>query len=508
VIVRELVAMFGIDFDQRGLRQAESGVGRLRNMLGGLGVSLSFGAAGYGLSKLADMASDVDEQMNVIQQTFQENTQGVLDWSKATGEAVGRSQFTLQKYAGSLGSLLTPMLDGNREKSAELSTTLSQLAVDLGSFFNVADDDVLVALRAGIVGETEPMRRLGVELTEASLSAFAAERGMKANLKTMTNAEKVQLRFAKIMADTVDKQGDAARTAQGYANSSKRLSETMKDLGIEVGQKLLPSFTSLVHWAIELAQSFSGIVKDSQLVEAGLITLGGLAAVLAVQFALANLPVILFAAGLAAVVLVVEDLMGALRGAKSVTGAFFEGLLGKEQWAEIRDTWKSFSEEIGNYVWEMLHPGQTMPRAKTADLNSEVEAPKGGLVSRLGAVLPQSARNALDEFAGRGGQGTPEQRAAGERVQASLKNASLGSFFAAMIGNGSPFAETLANAKPAPSLTAGPAVASAGPSVSIGDVNVHVGAGATPDAVREGERAAQRVQDRRTRDLARTATGY
>lgn len=508
MIVRELVALFGIDFDQRGLRQAESGISRLRSSLSGLGVSIGFGAAALGLTKLVDMASDVDEQMNVVQQTFQENTQGVLDWSKATGEAMGRSEFTLQKYAGSLGALLTPML-GNRKASAEMSTTLSGLAVDLASFFNVADDDALVALRAGIVGETEPLRRLGVELTEASLNAWAVANGHKAITKSTTQAEKVQLRFAKIMADTVDKQGDAARTANGYANSSKRLSETLKDTWIAVGQKLLPGFTSLVHLAIELARSFIDVVQNSKLVEAGLVTLGALASVLAIQFALANLPVILFAAGIAAVVLVVEDLMGALRGAKSATGDFFEGLLGKEQWAEIRDTWKAFSEEIGNYVWEMMHPGEDMPRAKSNAIDSGTEAPKGGLVSRLGNVLPASAKSAIrSEFGVSEDGGTPEQRAAGERFQAALKEGSISTFLSGLLFGGTDLAGTLAKAQPAPSLSAPGAVASGGPSMTVGDVTVNVGAGATPDAVREGERAANRIQDNRTRNLKRSATGW
>lgn len=65
-----------------------------------------------------------------------------------------------------------------KEKTGELSTTFAKLAVDLSSFFNVSEKDALIALRAGIVGESEPLRRLGVQLNEAKIQNEAFRLGL------------------------------------------------------------------------------------------------------------------------------------------------------------------------------------------------------------------------------------------------------------------------------------------------------------------------------------------
>jgi hypothetical protein len=175
-----------------------------------------------------------------LNETFKEAVDGVRAWAQAAGKEVGRSQHTLEKYAGSLGAFLVPMLKGSREQAAEMSKSLSKLSVDLASFYNLADDDALARLQSGLAGETEAVRKLGVDLSEAGLQEFAHAKGITKKVQAMTMAEKIGLRYEKIFNDTTDKQGDASRTAGGYANTLKRLDETVLDLKVGIGEQLLP----------------------------------------------------------------------------------------------------------------------------------------------------------------------------------------------------------------------------------------------------------------------------
>ena len=66
----------------------------------------------------------------------------------------------------------------NRKEASKLSQTLVRLAVDLGSFNNISDSDALEKLRSGILGETEPLKALGVVINDATLSAKLMQMGL------------------------------------------------------------------------------------------------------------------------------------------------------------------------------------------------------------------------------------------------------------------------------------------------------------------------------------------
>jgi hypothetical protein len=375
MIVRELIATFGIDFDNRGAKRAESAMGSLKSGLSNLGIAFSAGAVAAGLGKFIGLASDVDENMNVLQQTFQEQTQGVLDWAKTTGDAMGRSEYSMREYAASLGAILAPTL-GNRKAAADMSTQVSGLAVDLASFFNMANDqDALERLRSGLLGSTEAVDQLGINLRVESLQAFAASRGITKTYKSMTEAEKVHLRFNKIMADTVDKQGDAARTGGGWAGSSKRLKDSLEDVGRAIGKKLKEPATEVVGVFGDLAKRFSEVAQQSNMVEGVLATLGALAVGFGIRMGLANLPLLLFAGGLALIFLAVEDLLTAFRGGKSVIGDFMTGLIGDTNWKRLSE----LPNKLGDVMFELGYGKERLKkegRKQTGAL--DLAAPFGG----------------------------------------------------------------------------------------------------------------------------------
>jgi hypothetical protein len=355
--IRELVVSIGTKLDGSSLkgteRQLSGAAANMQNLLaraleGGFIIGLAKGAIA-----MTKMASRVEETMNVINVSFEDNAQQVLDWSRQFASATGRSQYELQKTASDLGALLRPML-GSADAAAGMSTSLAELSVDLASFFNVADRDVLVALRAGIVGETEPMRRLGVNMLQTNLQAYALSQGIRKSWRSMTEAEKVTLRYQYLMEQTALIQGDAARTATSYENSSKALSAALTDLGTGIGLKILPFMTKLTRAGAWVVRTFENVVAKSRIAEAGMATLAVVAGALAIKLAIAFAPVLLpfikLAAIVAAAALVIDDFLVFLDGGDSIIGRFIDAIWGpgsageavknlKEAWQALKVYW-------------------------------------------------------------------------------------------------------------------------------------------------------------------------
>lgn len=196
-------------------------------------------------NEMVNLSSDAQESLNLMNVTFADQVGVVNDWAENMAAGTGRSQQSLKDMAGTLGALIVPMV-GNREEAAKFSTQLSQLAVDMASFFNAADVDVLTALRSGLVGETEPLKKFGVDLREVKLESLAMSQGIKGNISDLSDLEKVQLRVDSIFQQTVLSQGDAIRTAGGYENVVKSSGAALQDFKRTLGAIFLPAFREVI----------------------------------------------------------------------------------------------------------------------------------------------------------------------------------------------------------------------------------------------------------------------
>ena len=282
MIVRELLTRVGYTVDTRSESMAKKSFGKLKDLAGQLGLALSAGAVAIGFKRVVELASDVEETMNVVTTAFENQTDAVLQWAKDSGEAAGRSEFAMREYAATLGAVVGPTL-GSAKATAELSTNMAQLAVDLGSFFNATDEDALMALRSGLIGQAEPLLRFGVAMNVASLQAFALKEGITKAYKDMTEAQKITLRYQFILANTAKAQGDAARTSAGYANQTKRLQGNIKTIAVAIGKQFLPGMADLLATINFLIKDLKGpLVSALRLITAPIKLIGATVAGLAV----------------------------------------------------------------------------------------------------------------------------------------------------------------------------------------------------------------------------------
>jgi phage-related protein len=195
-------------------------------------------------------ASDLSESMSKNTIVFGDAADSVRRFTENAAKGLGQSQAQALEATGVFGNLFRALEIGEAP-AAEMSTTLVQLASDLASFNNASPEEALDALRAGIVGETEPLKRFGVNLNEATIKAKALELGIGSATGTLTAAEKAQAAYALILEQTTLAQGDFARTSGGLANQQRILSAQWQDMQAKVGTLLLPAITKLAVFANE-----------------------------------------------------------------------------------------------------------------------------------------------------------------------------------------------------------------------------------------------------------------
>lgn len=234
-------------------------------------VTLPLAAAGVGMIKLASDAEEMQTKFDVV---FANTGSGVTAALSEFGDAVGRSVFELKGMASQLGDTLKP-LGFTEEAAAGLSVDLVKLATDLSSFNNMPMDEALRRLQGTLVGSHENALAFGVVINENTLKAQMLEDGTADLTGAQYEQAKVQARINLLMQGTTDAQGDAARTADGFANKLRGLQASLRDVAIQFGEKVLPlatrvveKFTSLIDWVSSLSE------RNQKLV----LTLGAVAA--------------------------------------------------------------------------------------------------------------------------------------------------------------------------------------------------------------------------------------
>lgn len=193
-------------------------------------------------------ASDLSESTSKLRVVFGKASQSVLDFGKQSATSMGLSQNSYRDAVGTLGNLFVALkLPG--PEAAKMSTKMVQLAGDLASFNNTKPEDALEALRSGLVGETEPLRQYGVNITAATLQTEALKLGLIKHIKDgLTPAQKATATYALVLDQTKTAQGDFKRTQDGLANSTRIAAAQWDDLKTKLGEIFLPIAQKVFKW--------------------------------------------------------------------------------------------------------------------------------------------------------------------------------------------------------------------------------------------------------------------
>jgi hypothetical protein len=197
------------------------------------------------LGDAIDISSSLTEVENVVRQTFGQYESLINNFAKTSIEKFGMSELSAKQFASRFQAMGTA-LDIPQGKMAKMSIRLTELAGDMASFYDVSQEDISKSLQSVFSGTTAPMRRYGIDLTQATLKEWALKQGLDANISSMTQAQKAMLRYQYVLAHTTNITGDFARTADTWHNQITMLKENFKALGAVVGGGLINAFKPFI----------------------------------------------------------------------------------------------------------------------------------------------------------------------------------------------------------------------------------------------------------------------
>ena len=102
---------------------------------------------------------------------------------------------------------------------------------------------------------------VGIDLSVASLSAFALEQGITKSWQSMSQAEKISLRYQYILQATQRQQGDFANTSRSMANALRTLRAYAQSITETIGDGLASALRHVVRWMNRVAAVVLKVAK-------------------------------------------------------------------------------------------------------------------------------------------------------------------------------------------------------------------------------------------------------
>jgi hypothetical protein len=224
---------------KRTSKEISSGLGTALKKIGTMLISA------FAIKKLADfgkecidLGSDLAEVQNVVDVVFPHMNKQIDSFAKNAAAQFGLSETMTKKFTGTFGAMSKAF--GFGEKQAyDMSTTLTGLAGDVASFYNISQDEAYTKLKSVFTGETESLKDLGVVMTQTALDSYALANGFGKTTAKMSEMEKVALRYQFVQDQLTSAVGDFSRTSDGWANQVRILKLQFDSLKATIGQGLI-----------------------------------------------------------------------------------------------------------------------------------------------------------------------------------------------------------------------------------------------------------------------------
>lgn len=248
-----------------------------KQMTGILGMAKKVGAAlaaAFTVKKIVDfgaqcikLGSDLAEVQNVVDVVFPNMSKQVDSFAQNAAASFGLSETMAKRYTGTFGAMAKAF--GFNEKAAyEMSTTLTGLAGDVASFYNISQDESYTKLKSVFTGETEALKELGIVMTQSALDSYALANGYGKTTSAMSEAEKVALRYKFVQDQLTSASGDFLRTSDGWANQVRLLQLQFESLKATIGQGLIAVLTpvikvinTIIGKLLSLANAFKAVMS-------------------------------------------------------------------------------------------------------------------------------------------------------------------------------------------------------------------------------------------------------
>ncbi len=202
--------------------------------------------------------SNLEESINAIEVAYGEAAEGIFVLGENSAEQFGLSTRAVNEAAVAMSAFASKI---DAADPADAFENVLQRATDFASVMNIDVEESLLLFRSGLAGESEPLRKFGIDVSAATVNLVGLEAGLGGANGKLDEGEKVQARYLAIMQQTEKTAGDFANTADGLANSQRILSAKWEEAQVLLGKKLAPAMTSLISAGTKLLPVF-GLIVD------------------------------------------------------------------------------------------------------------------------------------------------------------------------------------------------------------------------------------------------------
>lgn len=221
-------------------------LGSMRGIAGPLVATLGVAAIGSFVKGVISEASDLNESVNAVNVTFGKSADGILQLGQNAATTMGLSANEFNGFAVQFSNFAKTVSASGGGTVTGVMSDLTGRVADFASVMNLDVPQAAELFQSSLAGETEPIRRYGIDLSAATVAQFAYREGIAKTGAQLTQQQSVQARYQLLMKDTAKNQGDFANTSGGLANAQRILSAEFKNVEAELGGALLPAAAGVV----------------------------------------------------------------------------------------------------------------------------------------------------------------------------------------------------------------------------------------------------------------------
>ena len=196
------------------------------------------------LSEVSTAATQLESSQLRVQDIFRESSAAIEDYAKNNAQALGMSQKAAYEYAATYGNLFTTFTS-SAETNATLTTAMLNASAVVASKTGRTMQDVMERIRSGLLGNTEAIEDLGINVNVAMIETTEAFKKMAdgRSWEQLDYKEQQQIRTLAILEQAQKKYGDevSQSSALTKAKASAAIEDFKASFGTLVNQILIPA---------------------------------------------------------------------------------------------------------------------------------------------------------------------------------------------------------------------------------------------------------------------------
>lgn len=290
------------------------------------------------------MGGDYEQALGKMDQVFQGNQEEIKKWADSALNNFGLSKLSATSMVADFGAMFDTF-GFKLQETTEMSKGMVERVRDLGAFFNTTSAETAEALNAIFTGQTEPLRKFGVVLTQTALQEYAYAQGIRKKVSEMTEAEKVQLRYNYVMENTKTAVGQYAREHNSASTQLENFREIVKEIGVTFGEVIIPVFGPILNGVNNVLKYIAGLDQGTRKF---IVTIALIAASIG--------PLLVGAAKIIKATKTVKEVTGGLgKAIHAVSGAnrIFSSFLEKTTFVKLAK-WAALIVAVAVTIWALI----------------------------------------------------------------------------------------------------------------------------------------------------------